>query len=94
LIKTIKKIVFASNHPLGGFDGVCLLGVIHHFFGNVKAIVNELLLNIDGLKPVLTGVNVFVNSTKIKFVKLTNSMLANQIFLYSLLEKFLERKKV
>lgn len=57
--KNDKSVVFASNHPLGGFDGICLIGVIHHFFGNVKAIVNELLLNIDGLKPVLTGVNVF-----------------------------------
>lgn len=68
--KNDKKLVFASNHPLGGFDGVCLIGVIHHFFGNVKAIVNDLLLNIDGLKPVFTGVNVFgkLNKNQIKEV--------------------------
>lgn len=64
--------VFASNHPLGGLDGVSLLNVICHFFGEVKAIVNELLLYVDGLKPVVTGVNVFGKFKKSQIQEIDN----------------------
>jgi putative hemolysin len=59
-----KKYVFASNHPLGGLDGITILNLIFAHFGYVKAIVNDLLLYIENLKPVFTGVNVFGRFTK------------------------------
>jgi len=59
-----KKYVFASNHPLGGLDGVSLLHLIYSHLGESKAIVNDLLLNIENLKPVFTGVNVFGRFSK------------------------------
>jgi putative hemolysin len=59
-----KKYVFASNHPLGGLDGITILNLIFANFGYVKAIVNDLLLYIENLKPVFTGVNVFGRFSK------------------------------
>ncbi len=59
-----KKYVFASNHPLGGLDGIAILNLIYAYFGDVKAIVNDLLLYIENLKPVFTGVNVFGRFSK------------------------------
>ncbi len=59
-----KRFVFASNHPLGGLDGVSLLHVIYKYLGEDKAIVNDILLNIENLKPVFTGVNVFGKFSK------------------------------
>lgn len=53
------RYIFATNHPLGGLDGVCLLGLIYSYFGDVKAVVNELLLYIENLRPVFTGVNIY-----------------------------------
>ncbi|MBN2893168.1 MAG: 1-acyl-sn-glycerol-3-phosphate acyltransferase [Bacteroidales bacterium] len=59
-----QKYVIASNHPLGGLDGIAMLNLIYKYLGNAKAIVNDLLLNITNLKPVLTGVNVFGKFSK------------------------------
>lgn len=54
-----KRYVIASNHPLGGLDGIAILNLVYAFMGDTKAIVNDLLLNIKNLRPVFTGVNVF-----------------------------------
>ncbi len=65
-----KKFVFASNHPLGGLDGIVFLNLVHHFFGEVEAVVNDLLLYIENLKPVFTGVNVYGKFTKKQILEL------------------------
>lgn len=59
-----KRYVFASNHPLGGLDGISLLHLIYSYLGDDKAIVNDLLLNIENLRPVFAGVNVFGKFSK------------------------------
>jgi putative hemolysin len=59
-----KKYVFAANHPLGGLDGLATMQVINNIISDVTAIINDLLLNIEGLRPVLQGVNVFKRNTK------------------------------
>lgn len=56
--------VFAANHPLGGLDGVALLHFLYNFFGETKAIVNDLLLYVENLKTVFVGVNVFGKFSK------------------------------
>ncbi len=52
------RFVFASNHPLGGFDGVALVVSVGEMFnGKVKIVANDLLMNIKNLHPVFVGVN-------------------------------------
>lgn len=49
---------FVSNHPLGGQDGVALGAIIgRHYDGNFRYLVNDLLLNLPGLKPLCIGIN-------------------------------------
>lgn len=49
---------FVSNHPLGGADGVALGSIIgRHYDGRFRYLVNDLLLNLPGLKPVSIGIN-------------------------------------
>lgn len=53
-----KLYTFVSNHPLGGADGVALGSIIgQHYDGNFRYLVNDLLLNLPGLKPVSIGIN-------------------------------------
>lgn len=48
---------FASNHPLGGIDGVALAGLIGTRFGEANMLVNDFLMAIPGLKPLFVPVN-------------------------------------
>lgn len=50
--------IFASNHPLGGADGVALGTIIgQHYGGRIKYLLNDLLMNLPGLRPLGVGIN-------------------------------------
>lgn len=50
--------IFASNHPLGGLDGVVLAYVIgKEYAGKVKLLTNDILLFIEPLKELFIPVN-------------------------------------
>lgn len=49
---------FVSNHPLGGLDGVAIGSVLgHKYDGQIKYLVNDLLMNLPGLAPLCIPVN-------------------------------------
>jgi len=60
-LKNIPKdgrYIFASNHPLGGLDGICLSAVIgEHFDKKIKYVVNDFLYFIRNLRPIFLPVN-------------------------------------
>lgn len=57
-IPSTGRYVFASNHPLGGLDGICLSSVVGKMFnGKIKYLVNDILYYIDPLKPIFIPVN-------------------------------------
>ncbi len=51
------RYIFASNHPLGGFDGLVLMDAIGLVFPAIQFIVNDLLLNLKNFEPVFVPVN-------------------------------------
>ncbi|MDD4114374.1 MAG: 1-acyl-sn-glycerol-3-phosphate acyltransferase [Massilibacteroides sp.] len=52
------RFIFASNHPLGGLDGICLSAVIgRKFNGKIKYLVNDLLLYLTNLRSIFVPVN-------------------------------------
>ena len=51
------RYIFVSNHPLGGLDGMILISYIGSRFGDVRFIVNDLLMYIRPLAPVFVPVN-------------------------------------
>ena len=51
------RFIFASNHPLGGLDGMVLMQAVGRVHPNLKFIVNDFLLNIKNLEDVFVPVN-------------------------------------
>lgn len=51
------RYIFASNHPLGGFDGMLLMRNIYNNLGDLKALSNDILMNIPNLNPLFVPVN-------------------------------------
>lgn len=45
------------NHPLGGMDAIAFVHQLANYRTDIKFIVNDLLLNLDGLKEMFVGVN-------------------------------------
>ena len=52
------RYIFASNHPLGGLDGMALITILgRKYDGNVKCIVNDILMLIKPLNGVFLPIN-------------------------------------
>ena len=52
------RYIFASNHPLGGLDGICLSAVIGgRFDGKIRYLVNDLLLYLSNLRSIFVPNN-------------------------------------
>lgn len=53
-----KRYTFVSNHPLGGLDGVALGAILgRRYEGQIKYLVNDLLMNLPGLAPLCIPIN-------------------------------------
>ena len=54
-----RRVVFASNHPLGGLDGIALIAVLGQRYGdeNIRFLVNDLLMNVEPLGTVFLPIN-------------------------------------
>ncbi|HBB91230.1 MAG: hypothetical protein A2X22_12410 [Bacteroidetes bacterium GWF2_49_14] len=58
LIPKDGRLIFASNHPLGGIDGMCLVKTIHEQIRpNPKSVSNDLLMNVTPMRNFMIGVN-------------------------------------
>lgn len=52
------RYVFASNHPLGGLDGVALISLLgHHYGGKIKCVVNDMLMQVRPLAGMFLPAN-------------------------------------
>ncbi len=51
------RFIFASNHPLGGFDGMLLMKTVDAKLGKLKFLSNDILMNIPQLSPMFVPVN-------------------------------------
>lgn len=51
--------VFASNHPLGGLDGIALVAVLGSRYGDdrLRVLVNDMLMNVEPLGDVFLPIN-------------------------------------
>jgi len=56
-IPSSGRFIFASNHPLGGFDGMLLMRAVDRKLGNPRFLTNDVLLNIPQLKSLFVPVN-------------------------------------
>ncbi len=51
------RYIFASNHPLGGLDGMILIKLITEKFGSVKVLGNDLICHIKPISSLFVPVN-------------------------------------
>lgn len=51
------RFIFVSNHPLGGFDGLLLIKMLVEKYGDVRCIINDILMNIRNIEPYFVPVN-------------------------------------
>lgn len=52
------RYTFASNHPLGGIDGVTLGMILgEHYDSQIRYLLNDILMNLPGLRPLGIPVN-------------------------------------
>lgn len=59
------RFVFASNHPLGGLDGICLSAILgEKYNGEIQYLVNDVLYYIDPLKPIFVPINKYGSQAK------------------------------
>ena len=51
------RFIFASNHPLGGFDAMLLMSNVYKKLGDLRFLVNDVLMNIPQLRPIFVPIN-------------------------------------
>ncbi|MBS3769724.1 MAG: 1-acyl-sn-glycerol-3-phosphate acyltransferase [Bacteroidales bacterium] len=51
------RYIFVANHPLGGLDGLAFGKEVGDIHPNLQFIVNDILLNLENLKPIFVPVN-------------------------------------
>ena len=52
-----ERVLVASNHPLGGLDGIALIGVVGNHRGETLTPVNDFLMFVKPLEPIFIPVN-------------------------------------
>lgn len=54
-----RRLLFASNHPLGGLDGIGIIKVLGGIYGDdkIRFLVNDMLMNVEPLRNVFLPVN-------------------------------------
>jgi putative hemolysin len=56
-IPSSGRFIFASNHPLGGFDALLMISIIDRILGPSITLVNDVLMSIPQLAPIFVPLN-------------------------------------
>src|SRR5690606_36800395 len=59
-----ESVIFASNRPLGGLDGIAIRQAIGRYRRDVRLLVNDILLNIRNLDPLFVPVHKVAGQAK------------------------------
>lgn len=52
-----RPVIFASNHPLGGMDGIAFMYALGKYRQDIRFLVNDILTNIKNFEPMFVPVN-------------------------------------
>ncbi len=73
LIPATGRFIVSSNHPLGGIDGMALMQELGKIRKDIVFPVNDLLMNVPGLRPLFIPINKHGRNTE-------NARLINETF--------------
>lgn len=62
-ISANERIIVASNHPLGGLDGMALINAVGKIRPDVRFLVNDVLKNLKNFGDLFVGVNKIGNNS-------------------------------
>lgn len=82
-LKDGQRYMFASNHPLGGLDGIALISVLGNKYGddNIRFLVNDMLFNVTPLKNIFLPINKYGKQGRKNALEINEKMAqAGQIF--------------
>ncbi len=51
------RFIFASNHPLGGFDGLLLISTVRKHYPRAVFLVNDILMNLRNMEELFIPIN-------------------------------------
>lgn len=80
-IPLTDPVIFASNHPLGGLDGVAFMHAIGKYRKDVKFLVNDILMNIRNLEPLFVPVNKLGGQSKSGIAAIEQAYASDQALL-------------
>ncbi len=73
MIPSQGRFIAAANHPLGGLDGMALMQALGRMRSDIVFPVNDLLMNVPGLRPLFIPINKHGRNTE-------NAQLINETF--------------
>src|SRR5690606_29575393 len=76
-----ESVIFASNHPLGGLDGIAFMHAIGRYRRDVTSVVTAILLNVVNLPPLFVGVNKVGGQKKSALAAVDEAYAADQALL-------------
>lgn len=75
-IPATGRYIMASNHPLGGFDGIAFITTVGKFRSDIIFPVNDLLMNLPNLKQLFIPIN--KHGSNAENVKIINDTFASE----------------
>jgi len=77
-----NNLIIASNHPLGGFDGLALISLISRYNKQIRFPVNDLLMNVPNLRDIFIPINT-IGSKSIQLARQFDEVFASDnVILY------------
>ena len=90
-IPTTGRYVMASNHPLGGLDGIAFMSAISRIRKDIIFPVNDILLSIDNFKEFFVPIN--KHGSNAENVRIFNNTFASEVMLLYFPAGLVSRKK-
>lgn len=87
-----ERYLFASNHPLGGLDGIILIHALSKKFSTVKVPANDLLMNVTQLQDCFIPVNKHGSQSK-ENARITEETYASNMQVFSFPAGLCSRKQ-
>lgn len=84
--------IVASNHPLGALDAIAILNEAGKKRKDIKFLVNDILLNLENLKNLFTGVNV-VGKTPMEALEQIEKVYSQDIAVFTFPAGLVSRKQ-
>lgn len=65
-LKPNRRYIFASNHPLGGLDGLALIAIMgKHYNGQIRFLVNDILMVLKPFEDIFLPINKFGRQSRL-----------------------------